>query len=62
MKQDRKVIECHHHNVRATLVTDCLAYLNFLLLIPSSRFALIRDSGPLCPLLTNLPMDCSCVF
>ena len=38
-------------------VTDCLAYLTFFLLFPSSRSAPIRDSGPLCPLLTNLPMD-----
>ena len=46
----------------ALSVTDCLAYLTRSLLFPSSRSASVRDSGPLCPLLTKLPMDCSRVF
>jgi len=35
---------------------------NFSLSYSVFLFAVVRDSRPLCPSLTKLPMDCSCVF
>jgi len=43
-------------------VMDCPAYLTFSFLFHLSRSVSASDSGLLCPSLTYLPMDYSCVF
>jgi len=52
----------HRYFGRNRTVTDCPAYLIFSFLFRLSRSVSVRDFGPLCPLLTYLSMDCSCIF
>ena len=56
----RNNLSCSHLGLHP--VTDCPAYLTFSFLFHNLHSISVCDSGPLCPTLTKLPMDYSCVF